>query len=118
LRILVADDNHLLAGILADHLAARGHSTVPTYEGRLASILCQQRDFDAIVIDLVLPDVNGIDVLEQLHQQHRMPRAIVMTGFPELLDELAARLAAVGVEAVINKPFSFSELDDVLAQLH
>ena len=119
MRILVADDNHILTTILSDHLMARGHSIVPAYEGRLASILCRQQEFDAIVIDLVLPDVNGIDVLEQLHREEQMPRqAIVITGFSELLEELSPRLAAVGVDAVIQKPFSFSEVDDALARLH
>jgi DNA-binding response OmpR family regulator len=118
MKILVVEDNHILAKILADHLAARGHSVVPAFEGRLASVFCQQRDFDAIVIDLVMPDVYGVDVLEQLHEQGRMPRAIVITGFPELLDEVSPRLAALGVDAVIQKPFSFSEVDDALARLH
>jgi DNA-binding response OmpR family regulator len=118
MKILLAEDNHILAKILADHLAARGHRVVPTYEGRLATLFCQQEDFDAIVIDLIMPDLNGIDVLEQLHRQHRMPPAIVITGFPELLEELATRLSAVGVEAVIQKPLAFSQVDDALSRIH
>ena len=118
MRILIAEDNHILAKILADHLAERGHRVVPAYDGRLAAVFCEQRDFDVIVIDLVLPDLTGIDVLEQLQRRDRLPRAIVITGFPELLGELSARLAAVGVEAIIQKPFSFSEVDDALARLH
>jgi len=117
-RILVVEDNHILAKILADHLAAQGHDVVPAFEGRLASIFCRQRDFDAIVIDLVMPDVYGVDVLEALHAEHRMPQAIVITGFPELLEEVSPRLEAIGVQAVIAKPFSFSEVDDALARLH
>jgi DNA-binding response OmpR family regulator len=118
MRILVAEDNHILAKILADHLAAHGHEVIPAYDGRLASIFCRQRDFDALVIDLVMPDVYGIDVLEELHAHNRMPHVIVITGFPELLDDMSPRLAAIGVDAVIQKPFSFSEIDDALARLH
>ncbi|TVQ88115.1 MAG: response regulator [Chromatiaceae bacterium] len=51
MRILVADDNHILATILADHLTAHGHEALPAYDGRLAAAFCPQRDFDAIVID-------------------------------------------------------------------
>lgn len=118
MRILIAEDNHILATILADHLTARGHEVVPAFDGHLASVFCRRRDFDAIVIDLVMPDVNGIDVLEELHQAKRMPPAIVITGFPELLDEVAQRLAAVGVDTVLQKPFAFSEIDDALARIH
>jgi DNA-binding response OmpR family regulator len=118
MRILVVEDNHILAKILSDHLAEGGHRVVPAYEGGLASIFCEHKDFDVIVIDLVLPDLNGIDVLERLKRGNRMPRVIVITGFPELLEELSGRLAAVGVEAVIEKPFAFSEVDEALSRLH
>lgn len=117
MKILIAEDNHILAKVLADHLAARGHEVVPAFDGRLASVFCQQREFDAIVIDFVMPDIYGIDVLEQLHAQDRMPRAILITGFPELLDEVAPRLEALGVDTVIRKPFLFAEVDAALARL-
>lgn len=118
MKILVAEDNHILATILADYLTGRGHAVVAAYDGRHAAVFCRQRDFDAVVIDLVMPDIYGIDVLEELHEQQRMPRAIVISGFPELLEEMAPRLEAVGIDAVIRKPFSFSEIDDALARLH
>jgi DNA-binding response OmpR family regulator len=118
MRILVVDDNHSLAKILADHLSELGHCVVPAYDGRLGSIFCERNTFDVIVIDLILPDLNGIDVLENLQSNNRMPRAIVITGFPELLNEVSTRLDALDVEAVIEKPFSFSDIDDVLTRLH
>ena len=117
MRILVAEDNHILATILADHLAAAGHEAVPAYEGRLASIFCKNQDFDAIVIDLLMPDIYGIDVLEDLHARGRMPRPIIITGFPELLDEVSPRLAAIGADTVILKPFIFAEVDAALARI-
>lgn len=117
MKILVAEDNHILAKILADHLAARGHEVVPAFDGRLAAAFSQQRDFDVIVIDLLMPDTYGIDILEDLHARQRMPKAIVITGVPELLDEVSPRLAAIGVETVIRKPFLFAEIDKALARL-
>jgi len=117
MKILLAEDNHILATILADHLASRGHEAVPVFAGRLASALCQQRDFDVIVIDLLMPDIYGINVLEELHARNRMPPAIVITGVPELLEEVSPRLAAIGVETVIRKPFLFAQIDEVLAGL-
>ena len=117
MRILVVEDNHILARILADYLSERGHRVVPAYEGGLGTIFSERQDFDVILIDLVLPDLSGIDLLERLQKQNRLPRVIVMTGFPELLDELSTRLEALGVDAVLRKPFSFHEIDDALARL-
>lgn len=117
MKILIADDNYILANTLADHLSKRGHMVVPAYDGRLATVFCKQRDFDAIVTDLLMPDIHGIDLLEALYAQHRMPNAIVITGFPELLDEASPRLAAIGVHTVIQKPFLLRQIDEALAAL-
>jgi len=117
MKILVADDNHILANVLADYLRLRGHEILTTYDGRSASACCRRQRFDAIVIDLLMPDIHGIEVLEQLYADGRMPRTILISGFPELLDEIAPRLATIRVENVIQKPFLFAELDEVLTQL-
>lgn len=89
-----------------------------SHDRRLASIIFRQRDCDAVVMDSVLPDVDGVDTLGELHRQHRMPRATVIAGFPELLDEISPRLATVGVDTMIQNPLEFSEVDDALARLH
>lgn len=114
MRILVLDDDPILTMVLSDHLAERGHSVVPAYNGRLGVIFCEQKQFDLVVVDLVLPEMNGIDVLERLRQKDRNARAIIITGFPELLEEEAARLVGLDVEAVIEKPFAFSDVDELI----
>ena len=111
MKILVLDDDKILAMILSDHLTERGHRVVPVYDGNLGSIFCQQKYFDVVVTDLILPEGNGLDFLERLRQKNRTSRAIIITGFPELLAEESARLERLDVEAVIEKPFSFSQVD-------
>ena len=114
MKILVVDDNPILTMVLSDHFAARGHSVVPAYNGRLGSLFCEQRHFDLVVVDFVLPDLDGIEVLERLRQRNRNTRAIIITGFPERLEDEAARLVGLDVEAVIEKPFDFSVVDEVI----
>jgi DNA-binding response OmpR family regulator len=118
MRILVVEDNHVPTTLLAEHLSARGHEAIAAYDGQLALVFCRQRGFDAVVINLLLADMYCVDVLEALHAEHCMPRAIVTSGHPELLEELSPRLSAVGVDTVIQQPFSFSEIDEALAQMH
>ncbi|MCF7993185.1 MAG: response regulator [Thiohalocapsa sp.] len=117
MKILVADDNHILANLLADYLRLSGHEILTTYDGRSASACCRRQRFDAIVIDLLMPDIHGIEVLEELYADGRMPQTILISGFPELLDEIAPRLSMIRVETVIQKPFLFAELDEVLSRL-
>ena len=114
MKILVVDDNRLLAMVLADHLRERGHRALPAFDGKLALAFCEQTTYDWLVLDLVLPDLGGIDVLERLRQKSQTIRVIIITGFPEVLEKESRRLEALGVEAVIEKPFSFSDVDDVV----
>jgi CheY-like chemotaxis protein len=117
MKILIADSNHILANVLAEHLRVRGHEVTTTYDGRVACAYCRRQRFDAIVIDLLMPDIHGIEVLEQLYADCRMPQAILTSGSPELLDEIAPRLTGIGVRVVMQKPFQFTELDKALARL-
>jgi len=117
MRILVVDDNRLLATILSDHLAARGHSVVPAFDGHMAEVFCQRDRFELLVIDMVLPELDGIDLLERLRAKQCHARAIIVTGFPELAEKESERLAVLDVIAVLHKPFSFSDVDDALEQL-
>lgn len=114
MRILVLDDDPILTMVLADHLAERGHSVVPAYDGHLGLLFAERKDFDVIVVDFVLPRLNGIEVLEKLRQKNHSTRAIMITGFPELLKEESSRLADLDLDAVLEKPFSFSELDELI----
>ena len=114
MRILVLDDDYILTMILADHLAERGHRVVPAFDGHLGKLFCEQKSFDLVLIDFVLPRHNGIEVLERLRHKSRRTRAIMITGSPELLAEESERMAALDVEAVIEKPFSFSRIDELV----
>jgi DNA-binding response OmpR family regulator len=114
MNILVLDDDPILAMVLADHLAELGHRVVPAYDGNLAANFCESKDFDLVLVDFVLPKLDGLDVLERLRNKNSSARAIIITGFPELLQKESDRLAGLGVDAVIEKPFSFSKIDELV----
>lgn len=114
MRILVLDNDFILTMILADHLLEQGHRVVPAFDGHLGKIFCEQKRFDLVLINYVLPKYNGMEVLEQLRQKSRRTRAIMLTNCIELLAEESKRIATLDVEAVIKKPFSFSEIDKII----
>ena len=87
MKILVIDDNRLLATILADHLAARGHEVCAAFDGYLAEVFCDRDVYHLLVVDLVLPKVDGVDLLQRLREKNHLCDAIVITGFPELATE-------------------------------
>ena len=114
MKILVLDDDRVLTMILADHLIDRGHTVVPAYRGNLASRFCEDKDFDLVIVDFVLAEMTGFEVLEQLRKCNQETRAIIITGFPELLKDESARLQELDVEAVLEKPFSFARVDELI----
>ncbi len=117
MRILVVDDNRLLATVLADHLAARGHEAVAAFDGHLAEIFCDRDGYDLIVLDMVLPEIDGVDLLERLRRKQHRCRAVFITGFAELHDKETVRLAQLGVSDVLEKPFSFSDVDAIVERV-
>lgn len=117
MRILVVDDNRLLATILADHLIARGHEAVAAFDGHLAEIFCDRDGYDLLVIDMVLPEVDGIDLLERLRKKQHRCHAIVITGFSELRDKETERLEHLDVAAILEKPFSFADVDAIVERV-
>lgn len=114
MKILVLDDDHVLTMILSDHLTDRGHQVVPAYKGKLAANFCENEDFDLVLVDFVLTEMNGVEFIECLRKNNRKARAIIITGFPELLKEESARLEKLDVEAVLEKPFSFAQVDELI----
>ena len=117
MKILVLDDDHVLTMILSDHLTDRGHKVISAYKGNLAANFCEDEEFDVVIVDFVLADMNGFDVLERLRECNRKARAIIITGFPELLKDQSPRLKELDVEAVLEKPFSFSKVDELVDKI-
>jgi len=115
MRILVVDDNHNLAMILGDYLAEKGHRVVPAYDGNLGLLLYEHRHFDVVVIDLALPGLSGIELLERIRKKDSTVRVIIITGCPDPLN--GDRLRELDIEALVEKPFSFSDIDGIIKHL-
>ena len=62
-KILVVDDEETLCDLLGDSLANDGYDVTKTYDGQTAINLISETEFDAAIIDLLLPQKNGMDIL-------------------------------------------------------
>jgi DNA-binding NtrC family response regulator len=106
-RILLVDDDDTLRETLADVLG-RDYQVVQA--GDVATALAQARDqaFDLALLDLRLPDGNGLDVLRQLHELDDRLLVVVMTAYPEVRTAVSALKA--GAYDYLNKPFDLDDL--------
>lgn len=105
-RILVVEDNGRLALLIAEGLTAQGHvcDVVQTLEGATDSL--REAPFDGVVLDLGLPDGDGVDWLRT--KRHSVPPVLVLTARDALEDRI--RGLDAGADDYLPKPFAMSEL--------
>jgi two-component system KDP operon response regulator KdpE len=106
-KILVVDDDPVLQRTLRINLRARGHEVLLAGDGRqaVATFLAEQPDL--VVLDLGLPDLDGVDVLRQLRTRSSVP-VIVLSARQQADDKVEA--LDEGADDYVSKPFSMDEL--------
>jgi CheY-like chemotaxis protein len=111
--VLIVEDDPATAALLHALVREAGYSATTVNSGREALACLHTTDFDAILLDLVMPDVDGFTLLEQLQSMkpHLMPRVIVSTGMPErYITELDETLVC----AIVRKPVEIGTLTRLL----
>jgi DNA-binding response OmpR family regulator len=108
MRILIVEDEQPLRSGLEDLFAAAGHQVVAVGDGRSALEAGLSSPFDLVILDLMLPGVNGIEVCRRLRQA-RPASAILMLTARGSEDDKVAGFAA-GADDYLAKPFGVREL--------
>jgi len=106
LRVLIADDH---AEMVADYLADRGFEPAVATSGRAALALLQQNEVDALVTDLRLEDLNGLDLLASSLELNPHRPVIVMTAYGAV--DTAIESIRLGACHYLTKPFKLEELE-------
>ena len=113
MRILLAEDEHTLGTWLCKALEHAGIQVEWVDDGRLADRALQQRDHDALVLDLGLPGMDGHTVLQRLRERDQRLPALILTARDSLSERVASLNA--GADDFLAKPFALAELE---ARLH
>ena len=79
-QILITDDDPEMRWVLGTALGALGFGVVSSSNGEQALIEIQARRFDAVLLDVGLPKMSGLDVLERLRTKRSQPKVLVMTA--------------------------------------
>jgi two-component system KDP operon response regulator KdpE len=105
--VLVVEDDPAMAEILGGALGARGHEVAVATSGKEALALVSAMEPDVVLLDLGLPDIDGIEVCQQLRRWYRNPIVVVSADGDE--DRMVAALDD-GADDYVTKPFSMREL--------
>ena len=107
-RILIVDDDKLVRWTLTQKCAEFGYFSLEASSGEEALSVLQTEQVDAILLDVHLPDLSGIEVLDKLKQAGETRSVIMMTADPQLDDVKAA--LRLGAYDFVSKPVNFDEL--------
>ena len=108
MRILVVEDEVKMAGLLRRGLAEEGYAVDIARTGADGLWAGSENPYDAIVLDLMLPDQSGVDVCRSLRERGRWMPVLMLTARDAIADRVAGLDA--GADDYLAKPFAFSEL--------
>lgn len=107
-KVLVVDDDPLNLQLVARTLANAGFATTPACNGEEAVTWIGMEQFDAVVTDVRMPRMDGIELLRNIRGRLPWLPVIIMTGLVE--DDIRAAASAWGAAALFQKPVSRGEL--------
>ncbi len=110
--ILVADDDSDLRAMVVEYVTAQGAQVLQAENGLEALLHVKRSRPQAIVLDVTMPRLGGLDALIRIHRFDPSITVVVVTALAD--DELRARALALGAACVLAKPFEFSDLGRAL----
>lgn len=116
MKILVIEDNRALLANLFEYFEARGHILDAAPDGRTGLHLASHAEFDAIVLDLSLPGMDGLEVCRRLRHDARSDAPIIMLTARDALNDRLTGFEA-GADDYLTKPFALAELEARLTAL-
>jgi len=115
MRLLLAEDDFDFSTALSQYLAQRGWDVLCCADGREALVLARKQPFDAILLDLGLPTLDGLEVLQRLRSNDTSIPVLVITARGQLTEKVVGFEA--GADDYLAKPFDLPELDARLKAL-
>ena len=106
-RILLVEDEEKLARFVELELCHEGYQVEKAFTGRAGLELAETGGFDLVLLDIMLPELNGMEVLRRLRRVSSVP-VIMLTARDEVMDKVAG--LDQGAEDYITKPFAIEEL--------
>ena len=105
-RLLLVDDDEKLARLLRDYLQQFGYEVDTAHDGRRGLAMALEGAYAAVILDVMLPGLNGFDVLRELRRESQVP-VLMLTALGDEPDRIAG--LEIGADDYLPKTFSTRE---------
>jgi len=109
MKILVIEDEQRVSSFIKKGLEEQDHEVMQAFDGATGIKLARQYDFDIIILDVIMPGMNGIEVSQTLKTKFNITIPILMLTALGTTDDIVLGLEA-GADDYLTKPFKFKEL--------
>lgn len=108
MRILIVEDEHRIAQTIKKGLEQEMYTADIAYTGTEGYNMASVEDYDLIVLDVMLPEMNGFEVCEKLRKEKKHTPILILTAKSQIQDKITG--LNLGADDYLAKPFSFEEL--------
>lgn len=108
MRILVVEDEKKVASFIAKGLMEESYAVDVAYDGEEGSFMALENDYDLIILDLMLPKLNGMEILKKIRTAQKDVPVLILTA-RDSVEDIVAGLEG-GCDDYLTKPFAFAEL--------
>jgi CheY-like chemotaxis protein len=115
--ILIADDEESMRKVLAQRLAFWGYTVISAKDGQEAVELAKTRRPDLILLDIMMPVLDGLEACRQLKTTPETQRIPVVFVTAKASKDVPVRARQVGADGLLQKPYDFDELSQVIQRL-
>ncbi|MCI8370691.1 MAG: response regulator transcription factor [Clostridia bacterium] len=112
MKVLIVDDEEMIRGVLKEYVEFEGGVAYEAADGMQAVKLCRENDFDIILMDIMMPRLDGFSAVKEIKKIKNIP-VIMLSARGEEYDKLFG--FEIGVDDYVTKPFSPKE---VMARIH
>jgi DNA-binding response OmpR family regulator len=110
--ILVLDDDRIFLRLVIEALEKRGHRVLPASRAAEADRLLQAEDPDLLLVDGLLPDITGVQLVEKIRASGRQTQVLLVTSFWKSMRAFAVAAAELGPIRLLRKPLEPEEVAD------
>lgn len=117
--VLLVDDNDLFRGFLTEWLESRGYEVTACATAQVALEYVRRRHYSAVLTDILMPDMDGIELILALRLQQPAVPVIALSGGGQhkAVDVYLSNAAHLGAAATLGKPVDLMTLQQILARL-